>query len=269
MDYNLLPPGTMNDDKVTLHQLSHDLDFPERRVRHKFLRLVAAGELKQGEDFIRDNYQSQFNFQYLIDPMKFIRAAKLERRAEEVLSLRSLGNQAGSELANERQPSGNHDVSKRQQHGNHSASEPLPSGSDSGTENPAPGSENGKGEIVEILRSQVGSQKEMIDFQKEQLNTKDEQIKAYREYLTEQGEFDRKMYQQLVAAKEELRRLGPGAQEQPDDTVPDEPEEDSDVISVGPPGETVEREPDRPDFKSPDHELQPRPGNPANHGEQT
>ena len=49
----------MNDDKVTLHQLSHDLDSPERRVRHKIRRLVAAGEVIEGED-------------YLIDPMKFI-----------------------------------------------------------------------------------------------------------------------------------------------------------------------------------------------------
>ena len=204
----------MDDDKVTLHQLSRDLDYPERRLRHKFKRLVTAGKLKEGEDFNRDNYQNEFNFQYLINPMRFLREAKLEQRAQEVLSKQNNSSHSGNQSDMAPQQSGNQSANDSQPSGTDVDSSSVPSSNQLATEKIEVGSQNTKDEVIELLKNQVESQKEIITFQKDQLQTKDTQIGSYKDYLNEQGEFDRKMFEQLVAAKDELRALAPGKPQQ-------------------------------------------------------
>ena len=51
-------------DFVTLPQLARDLNIPERRVRHRFRRLVAAGKLVEGKDFNKEEFQDEFHFTY-------------------------------------------------------------------------------------------------------------------------------------------------------------------------------------------------------------
>ena len=68
-------------DFVTLPQLARDLNIPERRVRHRFRRLVAAGKLVEGKDFNKEEFQDEFHFTYMIHPQHFIQEAKFQKEA--------------------------------------------------------------------------------------------------------------------------------------------------------------------------------------------
>ena len=62
--------------------------MPERRIRHRFLRLVRGGKLKLNEDFSKEEFQDQYHFTYLINPLRFINEAKLQKEAEDAVNQR-------------------------------------------------------------------------------------------------------------------------------------------------------------------------------------
>ena len=91
-------------DFVTLPQLARDLNIPERRVRHRFRRLVAAGKLVEGKDFNKEEFQDEFHFTYMIHPQHFIQEAKFQKEAEDALRDRTDLLPPGTNLGNNSQP---------------------------------------------------------------------------------------------------------------------------------------------------------------------
>ena len=56
---------------LTLHQLSRELNKPERVLRHRFKNLLKKNTLVEGEDFIREGYIDDKHFLFKINPLRF------------------------------------------------------------------------------------------------------------------------------------------------------------------------------------------------------
>src|SRR5437764_5198272 len=56
---------------LTLHQLSRELNKPERVLRHRFKNLLKKNTLVEGEDFIREGYIDDQHFVFKINPVRF------------------------------------------------------------------------------------------------------------------------------------------------------------------------------------------------------
>jgi hypothetical protein len=66
-----------NMEFLTLHQLSRELNKPERVLRHKFKNLHKKNILVEGEDFIREGYIDDQHFVFKINPVRFAQLADL------------------------------------------------------------------------------------------------------------------------------------------------------------------------------------------------
>ena len=62
---------------LTLHELSRELNKPERQLRHKFKNLLKSNTLKDGEDFIREGYIDDQHFVFKINPVRFAELTRL------------------------------------------------------------------------------------------------------------------------------------------------------------------------------------------------
>jgi len=62
---------------LTLHELSRELNKPERQLRHKFKNLLKKNTLVEGEDFIREGYIDDQHFVFKINPLRFAELTQL------------------------------------------------------------------------------------------------------------------------------------------------------------------------------------------------
>jgi hypothetical protein len=62
---------------ITLHELSRQLNKPERQLRHKFKNLLKQSTLIEGEDFIREGYIDDQHFVFKINPVRFVALTQL------------------------------------------------------------------------------------------------------------------------------------------------------------------------------------------------
>src|SRR2546430_9368075 len=62
---------------LTLHQLSRELNKPERVLRHRFKNLLKKNTLVEGEDFIREGYIDDQHFVFKINPLRFVELTQL------------------------------------------------------------------------------------------------------------------------------------------------------------------------------------------------
>jgi hypothetical protein len=62
---------------LTLHELSRELNKPERQLRHKFKNLLKKNSLVEGEDFIREGYIDDQHFVFKINPVRFVALTQL------------------------------------------------------------------------------------------------------------------------------------------------------------------------------------------------
>ena len=62
---------------LTLHELSRELNKPERQLRHKFKNLLKKNTLVEGEDFIREGYIDDQHFVFKINPLRFSELTQL------------------------------------------------------------------------------------------------------------------------------------------------------------------------------------------------
>lgn len=83
---------------LTLHQLSRELDKPEKVIRYRFNILKFEGGLIEGEDYIRDEYVDEQHFVYKINPLSFMQKTgfKIVPKPEEPIS--NAGDQSGTNL---------------------------------------------------------------------------------------------------------------------------------------------------------------------------
>jgi hypothetical protein len=62
---------------LTLHQLSRELDKPEKTLRYRFNQLKFENQLVEGVDYIRDDFVDEQHFVYKINPVTFLEKTKL------------------------------------------------------------------------------------------------------------------------------------------------------------------------------------------------
>jgi len=62
---------------LTLHQLSRELNKPEKVLRYKFKKLLKKNTLVEGEDFIREGYIDDKHFLFKINPIRFAQLTEL------------------------------------------------------------------------------------------------------------------------------------------------------------------------------------------------
>jgi hypothetical protein len=63
---------------LTLHDLSRQLDTPERNVRYRFNQLKFENKLVENEDYIKDEYVDETHFTYKINPVTFVQKTGLK-----------------------------------------------------------------------------------------------------------------------------------------------------------------------------------------------
>jgi hypothetical protein len=78
---------------LTLHQLSRELDKPEKTLRYRFNQLKFENKLVEGEDYIRDDFVDENHFTYKINPVTFIQKTGLTRIP---IPANQLGTQMGT-----------------------------------------------------------------------------------------------------------------------------------------------------------------------------
>jgi hypothetical protein len=62
---------------LTLHELSRELNKPERQLRHKFKNLLKKNTLIEGEDFVRAGFIDDLHFVFKINPIRFAELTQL------------------------------------------------------------------------------------------------------------------------------------------------------------------------------------------------
>jgi hypothetical protein len=62
---------------LTLHELSRELNKPERQLHHIFKNLLKTNTLKEGEDFVREGYIDDQHFVFKINPRRFVELTQL------------------------------------------------------------------------------------------------------------------------------------------------------------------------------------------------
>ena len=55
---------------VTIHDLSRELNTPERVIRYRLINLIPAGKLKETEDFRRDEFKDDQPFTWKNHPLR-------------------------------------------------------------------------------------------------------------------------------------------------------------------------------------------------------
>src|SRR5437764_12152130 len=74
---SLMPHNGNGMEFLTLHQLSRELNKPERVLRHRFKNLLKKNTLVEGEDFIREGYIDDQHFVFKINPVRFAQLTEL------------------------------------------------------------------------------------------------------------------------------------------------------------------------------------------------
>jgi hypothetical protein len=62
---------------LSIHQLSTQFNVSARVIRGRLHKLIQAGKLAEGADFVRENYIDETHFEWRINPLTFMRAAGL------------------------------------------------------------------------------------------------------------------------------------------------------------------------------------------------
>src|SRR5882672_2287723 len=90
-------PHNGNDmEFLTLHELSRELNKPERQLRHKFKNLLKKNILIEDQDFIREGFIDDQHFVFKINPVRFVELTQLNPAPP----LDSTGYQLGSNAVN-------------------------------------------------------------------------------------------------------------------------------------------------------------------------
>lgn len=168
-------------DFATIHELSRELNIPERVVRYRLLNLIAEGKLKEHDDFRRDEFKDDFHFVWRIHPLRFMTEA----------GLKSAGTL----------PTVNNVASKPQPVVNQVVNTPPPVASDP----PKPAINSGSN--VDTKPAEPSLSREMIDILKEQIRVKDGQLSDVGEQLKETHELNVKLTGTMLQQAQEIKNL--------------------------------------------------------------
>src|SRR5918912_4314426 len=81
---------------LTLHELSRELNKPERQLRYLFKNLLKKNSLIESQDFIRDGYTDDQHFVFKINPVRFVELTRLNPAPPPDSSGYQVGNNLGN-----------------------------------------------------------------------------------------------------------------------------------------------------------------------------
>lgn len=187
---------------VTIHDLSRELNIPDRVVRYRFHQLCTANRLVEGADFRRDDYADEQHFTWKINPLSYMReTGKTVAPPPGALHLDAVltppDQPPGNQTVNNLPPPVNRPDTKMQE----SVDQPPQSGNQVGSPNKAePNGPSLEREVIEFL-------KEQIHTKDDQIKTKDEQIKDIAEQLKGINDLNIKLVGQNVHQSERIQEL--------------------------------------------------------------
>lgn len=158
---------------LTLHQLSRELNKPERQLRHKFKTLLKKNTLVEGEDFIREGYIDDQHFVFKINPLRFAELTQLNPTPLPD----NTGYQVDNNLDNNGYQVGTNSVNKV-------VTNPPEVDTTVGNQQPQSNTSDTQ-EIVldDITNDYIELLKEQLHEKDKQLSVKDEQLKAKDDLL--------------------------------------------------------------------------------------
>jgi len=162
---------------ITLHELSRQLNKPERQLRHKFKNLLKKNSLVEGEDFIREGYIDEQHFMFKINPVRFIALTQLNHAPLPDNNGYQVGNQVGNQVDNNGYQVDNKSV-------NNIDTTPQEAGTNGGNQQPHSSTSDTQ-EIVldDITNDYIELLKEQLREKDKQLAVKDDQLKAKDDLL--------------------------------------------------------------------------------------
>jgi hypothetical protein len=166
-------------DFLTLHELSRELNKPERQLRHKFKNLLKKNTLVEGDDFIREGYIDDQHFVFKINPVRFVALTQLNPAPP----LDTTGYQVDTNLDNNGYQGGNQSV-------NNIDTNPPELVTNSGNhEQQSTAQEiildDITNDYIELLKEQLHEKDRQLSVKDEQLKTKDDLLKLAHEQVKE------------------------------------------------------------------------------------
>jgi hypothetical protein len=168
-------------EMVTLHELSLLLDVSVRVLRARVRRLVLAGKLTEGLDYIREDFINETHFLWKISPVAFMRES---------------GQQLVNPSGNQRASSVTHLDNQSPRAGTQTVSQPsLPAPPQPYQTLPKPDS------------AEPGLEREMIDLLKDQVRVKDGQISDLTGQNKELNSLNLKLTTRIVHQDDKIHDL--------------------------------------------------------------
>jgi hypothetical protein len=169
-------------DFLTLHELSRELNKPERQLRHKFKNLLKTNTLKEGEDFIREGYIDDQHFVFKINPFRFAELAQLNPAP--------LPDTTGYQVVNNPDNNGYHVDNKSV---NNTDTTPQESGTNGGNQQPQINTSDTQeivldditNDYIELLKEQLREKDKQLAVKDDQLKSKDDLLKLVHEQARE------------------------------------------------------------------------------------
>jgi hypothetical protein len=169
-------------DFLTLHELSRELNKPERQLRHKFKNLLKTNTLKDGEDFIREGYIDDQHFVFKINPVRFVELTQLNPAPP----LEQTGYHASNNADNNVYQVDNKSVSNLD-------TKPQESGTNGGNQQPQSSTSDTEeivldditNDYIELLKEQLREKDKQLAVKDEQLKSKDDLLKLAHEQYKE------------------------------------------------------------------------------------
>jgi hypothetical protein len=164
---------------LTLHELSRELNKPERQLRHKFKNLLKKNTLIEGEDFIREGYIDDQHFVFKINPLRFAQLTQLNPAPLPDTSgyqvdnnLDNNGNQVGNQSVNNIDTNPPELVTTSGNHEQQSDAQEIIL-------------DDITNDYIELLKEQLHEKDRQLSVKDEQLKTKDDLLKFAHEQAKE------------------------------------------------------------------------------------
>jgi hypothetical protein len=194
-------------DFLTLHELSRELNKPERQLRHKFKNLLKKNTLIEGEDFIREGFIDDQHFVFKINPLRFAELTHLNPAP--------LPDTTGYQVVNNTDNNG-YQVGIKSV--NNTDTTPQESGTTVGTQQPQINTSDTQeivldditNDYIELLKEQLREKDKQISVKDDQLKSKDELLKLVQEQAKDKDNAQILALGEIIRLNKKLLPPSPG-----------------------------------------------------------
>jgi hypothetical protein len=163
---------------LTLHELSRELNKPERQLRHKFKNFLKKNTLIEGQDFIREGYIDDQHFVFKINPVRFVELTQLHPAPPPDTTDYQVGTTADNNGYQVATKSVNNIDTTPQESGTNGGNQ-QPHSSTSDTEEIV--LDDITNDYIELLKEQLREKDKQLAVKDEQLKSKDDLLKLAHE----------------------------------------------------------------------------------------